>query len=457
MYGALDDTIAALASPPAGAVRGVIRVSGPATVSCLTRCVRLAGTRRLDAYRRPTRLDGDLLIAAPLDMLPCQIYLWPTCRSYTRQPAAELHTVGALPLLEAALAALCQAGARLALPGEFTLRAFLAGRLDLTQAEAVLGVIEAETEGQLQAALSQLAGGLGTPLRQLRGELLDLLAQVEAGLDFVEEDIEFITAAALEDELRRAANAVDVLLKQLTTRADARSPLRVVLRGAPNAGKSSLLNALVGADAALVSTQPGTTRDYVARPFRWHGVEGTLIDTAGLITHAEPDALADAAQQVTRAQLQEATLELLCLDASQPLDAAHPARRAAPATGPRLVVWTKADVATPGESTLPGAVVTSSRTGQGIAALRRRIADLLADRPVREGAVVASTAARCHACLDAALQHLGRARAITAAGGGEELVAAELRAALDQLGQVVGAVYTDDLLDRIFSRFCIGK
>jgi tRNA modification GTPase len=457
MYGALEDTIAALASPPASAVRGVIRVSGPGTVRCLARCVRLVGDQRLDTCRRPTRFDGDVLIAAPLATLPCQIYLWPTHRSYTRQPAAELHTLGALPLLEAALAALCQAGARLAWPGEFTLRAFLAGRLDLTQAEAVLGVIEAETEGELQVALSQLAGGLGTPLQQLRGELLDLLAHVEAGLDFVEEDIAFITTEALAEQLRRAADAVQSLLQQLTARAEVRHRPRVVLRGAPNAGKSSLLNTLVGADAALVSTEPGTTRDYVAKPFRWHGVEGVLIDTAGLTHRAESDAVDDAAQHVTRQQLRAAALELLCLDASQPQATGQDPWLSTPPTGQRLVVWTKGDLAAPATTGQPGALVTSSRTGLGIADLRCAIARVLADRPVPVVAAVASTAARCHACLHAAWHGLQQAREIATERGGEELVAAELREALDQLGQVVGAVYTDDILERIFSRFCIGK
>lgn len=457
MYGALDDTIAAIASPPSAALRGVIRVSGPDTVSCLARCVRLAGDQPLTACRRAARRDGEILLTAPPLALPCQIYLWPTRRSYTLQPVAELHTFGSPPLLTAVLTTLCRAGARLAAPGEFTLRAFLAGRLDLTQAEAVLGVIDADTEQELHVALSQLAGGLATPLQALRGELLDLLADIEAGLDFVEEDITLIAPAAVIDRLERAAAAAAALLAQLTARADRGDQLQVVLCGAPNVGKSSLLNALVGSDAALVSALPGTTRDYVTRRFRWEGVDGLLVDTAGLSDVGHGDALSDAAQEVTRRQLSAAALELLCLDASR-LSEGGPAEPAArPAGRARLVVWTKGDLIPPGATPPPGTLLTSSRTGQGVAELRRAVAAVLADRTGAELGVVAATAARCEACLRAVVEHLQAAWAIAVDCAGDELVAAELREALDQLGQVVGAVFTEDLLDRIFSRFCIGK
>jgi tRNA modification GTPase len=186
MHFAVDDTIAAVASPRGGAVRGVIRVSGPDTLACLEQCFRVSASRPLRALRVPTRVFGHLQLPGPIGALPCHLYLWPTTRSYTRQPTAELHTIGSPPLLDAALDQLCQHGARLAQPGEFTLRAFLAGRLDLTQAEAVLGLIDAENTADLQTALRQLAGGVSSPLLQLRSELLDLLAQIEAALDFVD-------------------------------------------------------------------------------------------------------------------------------------------------------------------------------------------------------------------------------------------------------------------------------
>jgi tRNA modification GTPase len=191
------DTIAAIASAPGGAARGIVRLSGPGVLDCLKRSFVIADEQcsSLEAILAAHAVRGTLRL--PTTRLPCELYYWPGARSYTREPLAELHTLGSPPLLASALAALCQAGARLAQPGEFTLRAFLAGRLDLTQAEAVLGVIDARGRTQLDAALAQLAGGLSAPLGRLRERLIDLLAHLEAGLDFVEEKIEFISSAEL--------------------------------------------------------------------------------------------------------------------------------------------------------------------------------------------------------------------------------------------------------------------
>ncbi len=214
-----DDTIAAIASPPGGAARGIVRVCGPSAVNCVATCFEPDNDRnsyefrycdRLDIshIRFPTAVFGQLRLHGVHSPLPADLLLWPTSRSYARQPTAELHTLGSPPLLEAVLRQVCAAGARLARPGEFTLRAFLAGRLDLTQAEAVLGVIDAADRRELDAALAQLAGGLGGPLGQLRERLLDLLAHLEAGLDFADEAIEFSGAADLERQLAEAANEV---------------------------------------------------------------------------------------------------------------------------------------------------------------------------------------------------------------------------------------------------------
>jgi tRNA modification GTPase len=383
-----------------------------------------------------------------LGPVPARAYLWPTSRSYTRQPSAELHLPASPPILEAALAAVCAAGARLARPGEFTLRAFLAGRLDLTQAEAVLGVIEAGSRQELAAALSQLAGGLARPLVQLRETLLDLLAHLEAGLDFVDEDIEFITPAELTAQLDSALAQVETIARRLAGRGEAGELPKVVLAGPPNAGKSSLLNALAGAPAAIVSPLAGTTRDFVARRVRLGDRECLLIDTAGLAEDAPDGELSHLAAEAASEQLRGADLVLLCREALKPetpscSEAFQPEA---------LLVWTKCDLLSPGDSPPRGGLPTSSRTGQGLADLRSAIWARLAT-----GTAVASTAARCRESLRLAAAALARASAAARSGGGQELVAAEVRLALEELGQVVGAVYTEDLLDRVFSRFCIGK
>ena len=450
----VDDTIAAIASAPGGALRGVVRLSGPDVVECLSRC--FYDTRaELGAIHRATVVDGELLVGAPLGVLPCVLYLWPTPRSYTRQPAAEIHTLGSPPLLEAALRAVCQAGARLAEPGEFTLRAFLAGRLDLTQAEAVLGVIEAHDRQELNVALAQLAGGLTQPLADLRNRLLDLLAQLEAGLDFADEDLELLTREDLDSQLSGAAEHVTRLAEQMTSRGETAAEYRVVLRGWPNVGKSSLLNALVGESAALVSEVPGTTRDYVATTLELAGVPCRLIDTAG-VEQTPQHGVAATAQSLTAQQVQQADLQLLCLDATRPLNDWERAALEQEPDERRILVLTKTDGVRSTDLHLP-AVETSSLTGRGLLALREVIVRHATASRWRASQFVAGTAVRCQESLRLAAECLRQARAAAQAALGEELVAADLRGALEELGKVVGVVCTEDVLDRIFSRFCIGK
>jgi tRNA modification GTPase len=305
------DTIAAVASPPGAAPRGILRISGPDVVSCLDRCFRCAGPTGLRRIRRPTVVRGLLQASDPVGEVDTELYLWPTHRSYTRQPMAECHTWGSPPVLDAALRALCDAGARLAEPGEFTLRAFLAGRVDLTQAEAVLGVIDARNRGELDIALRQLAGGLASPLKQLHNDLLDVLAHLEAGLDFVDEDIEFISQEHLTSQLEDAQHRLASIRLQMSQRDVRDDRPRVVLLGWPNVGKSSLFNALCRESAAIVAAGSGTTRDFLARDVVFDGVAFTLIDTAGTTPDTHDQPLAAAARQARDAQAAQADIQLL--------------------------------------------------------------------------------------------------------------------------------------------------
>jgi tRNA modification GTPase len=453
----VDDTIAAIASPPGGALRGVVRISGPQVIACLKRCFRAAEDGDLSRIRHASVLPGTLQIAPPVGALQCDLYLWPNERSYTKQPSAELHTIGAPPLLEAALQTLCDAGARLAEPGEFTMRAFLAGRLDLTQAEAVLGVIDARNRGELRVALSQLAGGLAAPLNELRSQLLDLLAHLEAGLDFVEEDIEFIARGELRRQLDGAAELVSRIESQLSTRAERGGVPRVVLVGWPNVGKSSLFNALAGDSAAIVSHLAGTTRDYLSRAVIVDGVELLLIDTAGVETlDPRGDDVVAEAQKMMAGQNAQADLQLFCIDSTRPINAWEEAELEAPTPRPRLVVLTKTDARRAPTLGVSG-IETSSRTRAGLGALRQALRRRIESLAGREYLAVAGTATRCRESLRLAAECLRRASGLARDALGEELVAAEIRSTLEELGKVVGAVHTDDILDRIFSRFCIGK
>lgn len=455
----LDDTIVAVASPPGGAARGIVRLSGPDVAAILRACFHALGGLDLSTVRLATTFAGSLHLHGLATPLPCQLYFWPGRRSYTGAPMAEIHTLGSPPLLEAAVHTLCRAGARLAEPGEFTLRAFLAGRIDLTRAEAVLGVVDAHTRRQLDVALSQLAGGLSGPLGKLRDDLLDLLAHLEAGFDFADEDLPFITSAQLDARLASAAQAVQSVAGQLASRSEAADLVRAVLGGCPNTGKSSLFNALAGTPGALVSGQPGTTRDYLIAELDLDGIRCRLIDTAGIQTaddEGDLDEVLRAAQAVAAWQSSQAHVHLLCLDSTRPLNTWERAELARPLSVERLVVLTKCDL--PQRTDLAGeAVATSSLTGQGLDTLKRELRRAILSASGPAAGAVAGTAARCGEAVRLAADSLRRARGLVATGGGEELVAAEIRTALEALGEVVGAVYTDDVLDRIFSRFCIGK
>jgi tRNA modification GTPase len=460
------DTIAAIGTAAEGAARGMIRVSGPRTLECLANCFRPFGNAgKHTAIDLACVIAGEFL-AENLDAIPCDLFVWPDQHSYTRQPSAELHTLGSPPLLEQVLTTLCQHGARVAEPGEFTLRAFLAGRLDLTQAEAVLGVIDAADTQSLDAALGQLAGGLSKPLGILREQLLQLLAHLEAGLDFVEEDISFISAAEIEGQLTAAQGLVGATLAQLASRNQPRILPKIVLVGRPNAGKSSLFNALVEKFAAsdeqrraLVSEQPGTTRDYLAAAVNFRGHVFDLIDTAGVDSLVTDTSIAGFAQEMAKNQTRQADCTVHCIDATE-LDTRAEIDDFAVGECKTLsvLVVTKIDlISDPLELPAdPRIIACSSRAGMGLTELAAAVAQAIGKTEAKFGAVT-STAARCVDSLHRAQESLESAVALVRQCGGDELIAADIRSALAELGRVVGVLYTDDILDRIFSQFCIGK
>jgi tRNA modification GTPase len=451
-----DDTIVALSSAPGPGLRAVVRVTGPKTRE-------VVATVFVGPPPAPRALTtGSVHLSGVHSPLPADLYLWPAPRTYTGQDLAELHTISSPPLVERLVADLLAAGARPAQPGEFTLRAFLAGKKDLTRAEAVLAVIEAGTDADLKRALAQLAGGVARPLERLRDDLLNLLADVEAALDFADEDIEFVPKAELLTRVGAGIAHLTNLRRQLEDRSVSGRPIRVAIVGDPNAGKSSLFNALTGAPAALVSAEAGTTRDYLTRQIDLGGVPVELIDTAGW-QHAS-DTIAEQAQRLGREQAGRADVVLWCVPVGEPFDPADEARLSA--TGAEVMrVGTKADLLSGGRkppesensqgayaprSDPTASVITPGGTDALRAALTERVAALA--RPA-----LAPSQSRCRGHVEAATQALRRAHEHAREDDPPELLALALREALDQIGEMAGAVYTNDLLDRIFSRFCIGK
>jgi tRNA modification GTPase len=464
----LGDTICAVGSPCVGAARGIVRVSGPGATSCFAGWFTADNGAAIENCRGSVVVPGRLELSALHASVECDLYVWPAlgrdpnsvvrARSYTGEPLVEVHTVGSPPILAALVEALAARGVRQAEPGEFTLRAFLSGRVDLTQAEAVLGVVQATNPAELNVALRQLAGGLGAGMSRLRDHLLDLLAELEAGLDFAEEDIEFISPRVLIERLASAQAEVRELAGRMRSRDRVERQPRVVLIGCPNVGKSSLFNRLTTAGRALTSNIAGTTRDYLVANVELDGRTCQLIDTAGLVETIEALPLEIEAQAMSRDQRASASLELFCLDATRGMNAWEEEQLRVDRPN-RIVVLTKMDEARepPAIFGKPRVVCTSSLQGTGLDELRAAIVDLLAALGSGPGDVVAATAARCRESLQLAAESLSRASELTRHGGREELVAAEIRVAIEEFGKIVGAVYTDDLLDRIFSRFCIGK
>ena len=455
----LEDTITAVASArKTGGMRGIVRLSGPKSREAL-RLFEADPETLMFGQECETEIEIEENVR-----LSARIYTWREGQSYTGQQAVEIHTLGVLPFLDEMVNRLCTVpGVRLAQPGEFTLRAFLSGRLDLTQAEAVLGVIDASDPKRLDTALRQLAGGLALPFHRLRDTLFELLGHLEAGFDFADEDIEFISSEEIAARLAGAETELHDILARMTGRGGAETLPKVVLYGKPNVGKSRLFNALLEREnAALVFDCPGTTRDYVTAPLSLsENLRCLLVDTAGDLRTDFEEFVPQKSQELAREQTEIADVRIWCRDALDVENAQNAQNVCIPEDPNTLVVLTRCDLRDPAsipERDDPESpfLYTSSQTGFGLKHLKTRIAAILEQNSGGESDVVAATQVRCRESLRKSYECISRAREL-AGTPFQELIAAEVRAALDQLGLIVGSIYTEDLLDSIFSRFCVGK
>jgi tRNA modification GTPase len=457
------DTIAAIATPPGQGGVAIIRISGP-DAERIARQVFLFHTE-LSQLRSHQLYFGriiDPVTDQSLDQGLLTIMRAP--HSYTGEDVAELHCHGGSFLSRRILAAVLQQGARLAQPGEFTKRAFLNDRLDLSQAEAVLDLIQTKSEHGLQLAWEQLSGRLSHTYETLRERLVHLIAYVEAFIDFPEEDIPERAQSELEQELRLLIDDISTLAETFTQGKVYRDGIRTAIVGKPNAGKSSLLNLLLGTERAIVTAIPGTTRDILEETVIVGGIPLVLWDTAG-IRHTE-DEIERIGVERARTSVQEAELVLAVFDVSGPFDQEDESVLATLTNKQVLPIFNKIDlpqILTVENLTnsyqLSPPVRISAKTGDGKAALEKRIQEIILGTPSRKetqsSAIVLNVRHRDgliktkHSLKDA-LSGLFSSLPI-------DLVAVDLRTALDHIGEITGHVTSEDILDRIFRDFCIGK
>jgi len=456
----LDDTIAAIATPPGQSGIGIVRMSGPEAVSIADGIFRPASsddspsTQATFTTRYGHVFDGE----EALDEVLLTVMRAP--RTYTTQDVVEINCHGGAVPLRRTLELVLRRGARLADPGEFTKRAFYFGRIDLAQSEAVADVIGAQTEAAHRAAMHHLSGGLSRRIREFRDRLMELAGYVEASIDFGEDDIDFLTREQLRGGIAGLAKDMRTLLASAEAGRALREGVRAAIVGRPNVGKSSLMNALLREDRVIVTPHPGTTRDVVEETVCLGGFPVTLADTAGL---REPtDEIEEAGVGLARSWMERADLVLLVIDGSEGLQDKD--RRLLEETLPRrLIVVNKADLpqqvgdddlGPQGEAEV---VRVSALTGEGLGALEEAVARLTWSGDASLGAQVIVTNVRHKHAIERAAEALESCLGNEAQGVGEEVLAEDLRVALDALGEITGDTTREDVINDIFARFCIGK
>jgi tRNA modification GTPase len=443
-----DDTIVAIATPPGRGGIGVVRVSGPeaAPIACA-----ITGRSAFDP-RHATLTGINGRDRTTIDR--AVVTYFPAPHSYTGDEVVEISAHGSPVILEEILRGAVQAGARLANPGEFTLRAYLNGRVDLVQAEAVADLIEAVTPLQARVAFDQLEGTLTTLLRGMDAQLLDVIAALEASLDFPDEGYHFITPEGTRARLNEVVAVLDRLLADATRGRVIRDGLTAVIVGRPNAGKSSLFNRLAGAARAIVTDLPGTTRDLLTERVGIEGVPFTLIDTAGLHESAG-DAIEEEGIARARQAIEVADVLIVVLDGSEALTDVDRAVMRSTEGRARLVIASKADLSPAWDAREMSALAVSSITDEGIDRLRLALTAAAGAEARRDRPAIANI--RHATLIEQARNAVVRARDAAAAGRPEELVLADLHDARNCFDEVTGARAPEEVLHTIFERFCIGK
>ena len=459
---AATDTIVAISTPPGRGGIGIVRLSGQQAAAVADQLVSLrqplehARARLADVLDVPV-LDAPESEGERIDEAVVTFFAAPS--SYTAEDLVEIAAHGSPVVLELLVRRALELGARLAEPGEFTQRAFLAGKLDLTQAEAVRDLIEAQTLTQVRQAASQMGGALSRRVQPIKQALVELIALLEAGIDFAEDDVDVTPQAEIARRIGEIAPPLAALEASFARGRIVHDGLTLAIVGRPNAGKSSLFNRLVERDRAIVTATPGTTRDLVTERISLDGIPLELVDTAGLReTYEEVEMLGIAR---SREALADAALVLVVLDATQPLNDEERALLAAVEGRPALVAVNKSDVAasepdlSAAQAAGVAALPTSAMTGEGIPLLRDRILALATGGAAAEPGML--TSLRHQQAIATARSALADAAQANANGIPHEMILIDLYRGLWALDSLTGQTTPDDILNLIFSTFCIGK
>ena len=454
------ETIAAIATPAGPGAIGILRLSGPRAAEIAAAVFRPLGEGGLLERPARTLVYGDLLDreGEVIDRVLCTYSRGPA--SYTGEDTAELHCHGSPMVLALGLEALFAQGARQAGPGEFTQRAFLNGRLDLAQAEAVADLLDAQSREGARQAAGQLSGALSRKIQTIYSALVDVMAHFHAVLDYPDEDIDPFTQEQLDQDLSVQEGALDRLLATYQRGRRLNQGIRCALVGRPNAGKSSLLNALAGYDRAIVTDIPGTTRDTVEETVELGGLPLRLIDTAGLRESEDP--IERMGVERSRAAMEGAELILVLADRSAPIrEEDWQLVEEARALAPTILVLTKGDLPAArapfvNVKELPAMVTVSAKTGAGLDDLSHAVAALFPrDTGCAYGELL--TNARQAQAAQRALDSVSRARRALLAGVTPDALLTDVEEALEALGELTGQSVREDVTARIFQRFCVGK
>jgi tRNA modification GTPase len=452
-----DDTITAVSTPPGRGGIGVVRISGPCALEIGS---RLFLSDSFDPIPHPNRAYVGFVVSGNIQLDRAVLTYFKAPHSYSGEDVVELSCHGSPVILAQVIDLILRAGARAAEPGEFTLRAFSNRRIDLAQAQAVRDLIDAQTGYQARLAMRQLDGALSRRLAPLQQKLIDVIVHLESSIEFVEDDITPEAAASLALGLGEVIAELNEIARSFSVGRLVREGFDLAIVGRPNVGKSSVFNRLVGADRAIVTKIPGTTRDLLRETSSISGIPVRLIDTAG-IRHTS-DLVESIGIERTRAAIADADICVLVIDGAHPLtDDDQALLREAPPES-RIVLLNKCDLPAPDDFglVLEGSadpIRVSALTGQGfddlVSALLGKVGGAVS--PERDDAII--TDARQHQALRSAIDSVTAAVELIEAGDLEEIVLLRLRQALSVLGEVTGETLTDDILNQIFSTFCIGK